>query len=120
MKPASSAGCISLMSAPSSSSRALISGCCNILLISPLSRRTIASGVPRGATNPTPVQTGLGLDFHWNWLNHRPVLWTVLVVILLVGTVYFLLVQRTKPAHTQAPEEEVLGEFAGAPAAKPV
>jgi urea carboxylase system permease len=75
---------------------------------------------PRGATNPTPVQTGLGLDFHWNWLNHRPVLWTVLVVILLVGTVYFLLVQRTKPAHTQAPEEEVLAEFAGAPAAKPV
>lgn len=62
---------------------------------------------PRAATNPTPTQTGLGLNFHWNWLNHRPVLWTVLVVILLVGGIYYAAVQRTKPAHLQAPEGEV-------------
>jgi amino acid transporter len=61
---------------------------------------------PRAATNPTPIQTSLGLNFHWNWLNHRPVLWTVLVVILLVGSVYFALVQRTSPAHLQAPAGE--------------
>jgi len=35
------------------------------------------------------------------------VLWTVLVVIVLVGGIYFLLVQRKKPAHLQAPEGEV-------------
>jgi urea carboxylase system permease len=61
---------------------------------------------PRLATNPTPVQTGLGLDFHWSWLNHRPVLWTVAIVITLVGAAYFVLVQRSSPAHLQAPEGE--------------
>ena len=60
---------------------------------------------PRAASNPTPEQTGLALNFHWHWLNNRPVLWTVLVVVLIVGTAYWALVQRTKPAHTQAPEE---------------
>ena len=60
---------------------------------------------PRAASNPTPEQTGLALNFHWHWLNNRPVLWTVLVVVLIIGTAYWALVQRTKPAHTQAPEE---------------
>ena len=58
----------------------------------------------RIATNPTPNETGKLLDFHWNWLNDRPILWTVAIVITLVGAVYFILVQRTKPAHLQAPE----------------
>jgi len=71
---------------------------------------------PRVATNPTPIQTGLGLNFHWNWLNHRPVLWTVLVVILLVGGAYYALVQRSSPAHLQAPEGE---DFAELPPAAP-
>jgi amino acid transporter len=62
---------------------------------------------PRAATNPTPKQTGLGLNFHWNWLNNRPVLWTVLVVIVLVGGVYYAVVQSRKPAHMQAPEGEL-------------
>jgi len=62
---------------------------------------------PRAATNPTPKQTGLGLNFHSNWLNNRPVLWTVLVVIVLVGAVYYGLVQSKKPAHMQAPEGEL-------------
>jgi amino acid transporter len=61
---------------------------------------------PRIATNPTPAQTNLGLDFHWNWLNHRPVFWTVVVVIVLVGSAYFFTVQRRSPAHLQAPEGE--------------
>jgi urea carboxylase system permease len=65
---------------------------------------------PRLATNPTPVQTGLGLNFHWNWLNHRPVLWTVVVVIVLVGAAYFFAVQRRSPAHLQAPEGEAFAE----------
>jgi urea carboxylase system permease len=65
---------------------------------------------PRAATNPTPVETSLGLNFHWNWLNHRPVFWTVVVTILLVGGAYFMLVQRRSPAHLQAPEGEAFAE----------
>jgi urea carboxylase system permease len=65
---------------------------------------------PRGApgyTNPTPKQVG-GLNFHWGWLNGQPVLWTVLVVIVLVGGLYYGLVQRNKPAHMEAPEGEAV------------
>jgi hypothetical protein len=58
----------------------------------------------RAATNPTPVQTSLGLNFHWHWLNEQPVLWTVLIVIVLVGALYYGLVQRTKASHTGVPE----------------
>jgi amino acid transporter len=57
---------------------------------------------PRAASNPTPAQTGNLLDFHWGWLNHRPVLWTVAIVIAGVGAAYFALVQRKK--HAEAPE----------------
>jgi hypothetical protein len=74
---------------------------------------------PRAASNPTPVQTGNLLDFHWAWLNHRPVLWTVLVVIVGVGTAYFALVQRHKPAYLQAPEGELLAETPEASASAP-
>jgi urea carboxylase system permease len=72
---------------------------------------------PRVASNPTPNQTGRALNFHWNWLNDRPVLWTVLIVIAIVGAIYFILVQRAKPAHLQAPEGEVFADEA--PAAVP-
>ena len=62
---------------------------------------------PRAATNPRPKELPGTLDFHWHWLNGQPVLWTVLIVILIVGGLYYALVQRTKPAHLQAPEGEV-------------
>ena len=70
---------------------------------------------PRGApslTNPTPYQEvdangHLQLNFGWHWLNNRPVLWTVFVVIVGVGGLYYALVQSRKPAHMQAPEGEV-------------
>jgi amino acid transporter len=74
---------------------------------------------PRVATNPTPNQTGKLLNFHWHWLNDQPILWTVAIVIALVGAVYFILVQRTKPAHLQAPEGEVFAEEMPRPAAAP-
>ena len=74
---------------------------------------------PRVATNPTPNQTGKLLNFHWNWLNDRPILWTVAIFIALVGAVYFILVQRTKPAHLQAPEGEVFAEEMAPPAPAP-
>jgi amino acid transporter len=57
---------------------------------------------PRAASNPTPAQTGNLLDFHWSWLNHRPVLWTVAIVIAGVGACYFGLVQRQK--HAEVPD----------------
>jgi urea carboxylase system permease len=63
---------------------------------------------PRLATNPTPLQTGKLLNFHWHWLNDQPILWTVLVAILIVGIPYFLLVQRHKPLLIEAPEGEEL------------
>jgi hypothetical protein len=36
------------------------------------------------------------------------VLWTVAIVITLVGAAYFLVVQRNKPIHVMAPEDESL------------
>jgi amino acid transporter len=62
---------------------------------------------PRAATNPRPKELPGTLNFHWHWLNGQPVLWTVLAVILIVGGIYYPLVQRMKPAHLQAPEGEV-------------
>jgi len=73
---------------------------------------------PRAATNPRPKEiAGLPLNFHWHWLNGQPVLWTVLAVVAAVGAAYFVLVQRRKPAHLQAPEGEA---FAAAPETPPV
>jgi urea carboxylase system permease len=63
---------------------------------------------PRAVSNPTPAQTGLALNFHWHWLDGRPVLWTVAIVVIVVGAIYFAAVQRTKPSHLAAPEGEVL------------
>jgi urea carboxylase system permease len=62
---------------------------------------------PRVATNPRPSELPGTLNFHWAWLNHKPVFWTVVIVIALAGAVYFMLVQRTKPAHVEAPEGEL-------------
>jgi hypothetical protein len=61
---------------------------------------------PRAATNPRPDPEAPALNFHWGWLNGLPVLWSVLGVIVAVGAVYYVLVQRKRPAHMQAPEGE--------------
>ena len=52
------------------------------------------------------------VDFHWNWLNDSPAFWTVVIAVFLVGAVYYLLIQRKKPAHLQAPEGEVYADEA--------
>jgi urea carboxylase system permease len=65
---------------------------------------------PRAATNPRPATEAPALNFHWHWLNSKPVLWTVLGVIVVVGAIYYALVQRTKPAHMQVPDEEEMVE----------
>jgi hypothetical protein len=65
---------------------------------------------PRAASNPTPKQTGLALDFHIGFLNGIPILWTVFVVLAAIGVLYYLAVGRTKafapviaPAGDDAP-----------------
>ena len=55
---------------------------------------------PRAASNPKPNQTVIGgvqqLDFHLDFLNNIPILWTVFVVIAAIGAIYYLAVGRTK------------------------
>ena len=51
---------------------------------------------PRPQSNPTPKQSRGVLDFHIGFLNGIPILWTVLVFILIVGTLYYLIVGRTQ------------------------
>ncbi len=63
---------------------------------------------PRIQSNMTPDQTAGALDFHLGFLNKIPVLWTVFVVILLIGVVYYLAAGRRKtisPVVTPAPDD---------------
>jgi amino acid transporter len=50
---------------------------------------------PRAASNPTPKQSGV-LDFHVGFLNGIPILWTVFIVIVVIGTLYYLITGRHK------------------------
>jgi amino acid transporter len=70
---------------------------------------------PRAASNPTPTQSGV---LHLGFLDGVPILWTVLLVIVLIGAIYYAAVGRTKqfaaivaPAGDDAP----LVTEAGAP-----
>jgi amino acid transporter len=65
---------------------------------------------PRPASNPKPNQTAGLLDFHLDFLNKIPILWTVFVFIVVVGTIYYLVTGRNKqfapviaPAGDDAP-----------------
>ena len=59
---------------------------------------------PRAASNPEPNQTVIGtgksatqlLDFHIGFLNKIPILWTVVVVIALIGAIYYAVAGRNK------------------------
>jgi hypothetical protein len=48
------------------------------------------------ASNPKPNQTGGLLTFGLSFLNDIPILWTVVVVIALIGAIYYLVRGRTK------------------------
>jgi urea carboxylase system permease len=66
---------------------------------------------PRAASNPEPNQTVIAkvqqLNFHIGFLNKIPILWTVFVVILIIGIIYYLIVGRRKEfAPVRAPEGE--------------
>ena len=73
---------------------------------------------PRAASNPKPNQTvaPAKLDFHVDFLNKIPILWTVVVVITLIGAIYYLAVGRTKAfAPVTAPSGDDAPLLAGAP-----
>ena len=59
-------------------------------------------------TNPKPNQSGGLLDFHIGFLNKIPILWTVFVFIVLIGTLYYLVTGRRKefaPVVAPAPDD---------------
>jgi amino acid transporter len=75
---------------------------------------------PRVASNPEPRQTGGLLSLGLGFLNRIPILWTVAVVIALVGAIYYLLVGRTKdfaPVTAPSPDDEITqaGRVGGTP-----
>ncbi|HXY42762.1 MAG TPA: APC family permease [Acidimicrobiales bacterium] len=51
---------------------------------------------PRAASNPTPNQTAGALSLGLHFLNKIPILYTVLGVVLILGILYYGLVQRRK------------------------
>jgi amino acid transporter len=66
---------------------------------------------PRAASNPKPEQTGGLLSFGIGFLNKIPILWTVVVVIALVGAVYYLAAGRTKavaPVVAPSPDDPIV------------
>jgi amino acid transporter len=64
---------------------------------------------PRAASNPTPKQSGV-LDFHVGFLNGIPILWTVFVVIVIIGALYYLITGRhhdTAAVVTPSPDDPI-------------
>jgi amino acid transporter len=75
---------------------------------------TNSSDSPRVLSNPKPNQTG-GFVHFVGFLNKIPVIELVLVVILVIGAIYYFAVQRNKPfTPVVPPEEEILLEGVGA------
>jgi amino acid transporter len=70
-------------------------------------------------SNPKPVQTdyyekgkqlvNFGIDF----LNKIPVIWTFMIVVVIVGAIYYVLGQRGKPFVPVAPPDEEVQPMAG-------
>jgi urea carboxylase system permease len=65
---------------------------------------------PRPCCNPTPLETVVEktqlLNFHVGFLDGIPVLWTVFSAILLIGVVYYSVVQARKPFTPVVPPED--------------
>jgi amino acid transporter len=77
---------------------------------------------PRVASNPEPRQTGGLLSLGLGFLNRIPILWTVVIVIALIGAIYYLLVGRTKafaPVTAPSPDDDLplVTDAGGAPPA---
>jgi hypothetical protein len=76
---------------------------------------------PRVASNPKPDQTGGLLNFHIDFLNKIPILWTVFVFVVLVGIIYYLAAGRGKEfAPIIAPAGDDAPLVSAGPATPPV
>lgn len=76
---------------------------------------------PRVASNPEPRQTAGLLSFGIGFVDRIPILWTVVVVITLIGVLYYLAVGRRKrfaPVIAPAGDDEPLVSGAAAPGAQ--
>jgi urea carboxylase system permease len=65
---------------------------------------------PRAISNPEPRQTGGLLSLGLGFLNRIPILWTVVIVIALIGAIYYLIVGRTKafaPVTAPSPDDDL-------------
>jgi len=60
---------------------------------------------PRAASNPTPDQTAGALSLGIGFLNRIPILYTVFAVVVIVGAVYYLAVERQRPLRVEVPPE---------------
>ena len=63
---------------------------------------------PRAASNPKPNQTGGLLSFGVGFLNSIPILWTVAILIVVIGALYFLIAGRNKefaPVKAPSPDD---------------
>jgi hypothetical protein len=61
------------------------------------------------ASNPEPSQTGGLLSLGVGFLDKIPILWTVVIVIALIGAVYYLAVGRAKtfpPVTSPSPDDD--------------
>jgi amino acid transporter len=76
---------------------------------------------PRPASNPEPRQTGGLLSFGIGFVDRIPILWTVVVVITLIGVLYYLAVGRRKrfaPVIAPAGDDEPLVAGASGPGSR--
>src|SRR3984957_9444647 len=63
---------------------------------------------PRVISNPEPRQ--VGLSYGISFLNRIPILWSVVILIVLIGAIYYLIVGRTKafaPVTAPPPDDEL-------------
>jgi amino acid transporter len=74
-------------------------------------------------SNPKPIQTDYFaegeqlVDFKIDFLNKIPVIWTVFAIVIIIGAIYYLAVQKKKPFEpVRPPEEEDLSGIAPATA----
>jgi amino acid transporter len=75
---------------------------------------------PRVASNPKPNQTAGLLTFGLSFLNDIPILWTVVIVIVLIGAIYYLIRGRTKAfAPVILPSDDDVPVAGGGPGAAP-
>ena len=49
------------------------------------------------------------MDFKIGFLNEIPIIWLVFSVVLIIGTIYYVAVQRNKPYEAVVPPEDLSG-----------